>query len=87
MGVCVGSVLLYLIGFWSEADIKLMIGLSFWITKQYLVYMCFFYLLIVFIIGVIWMFKNKSFKVAIRYPAGPVFLSAFCLTFVSAQLI
>jgi len=74
------SVVLCLIGFWSEADVKLAIGLSFWLSKQYLIFMCFFYLLIVFMIGLVWIVKNKNLKVELKYPAGPVFLSSFCLT-------
>lgn len=76
------SIVLYLIGFWSEADVKLAIGLSFWLPKQYLILMCFFYLLIVFIIGVVWIVKNRNLQVNLHYPAGPVFLGSFCLTII-----
>lgn len=82
--VLVSSVLafvLYFVGFWSEADVKLVIGLSFWITKPYLILMCFFYLIIVFGIGIVWMIRHKNIHVNLHYPAGPVFLGAFCLAF------
>lgn len=78
-GTSVLSIILFAIGFWSEADVKLAIGLSFWLSKQYLILMCFFYLFIVFIIGLVWMIKNRDLKVNLHYPAGPVFLGSFCL--------
>ena len=87
LGSSVSAIILYLIGFWSEADVKLTVGLSFWLLKQYLVLMCFFYLLIVFAIGVTFIIKNRSLAVKVRYPAGPVFLCAFCLTFIVFRLI
>lgn len=74
------SIILYLSRFWSEADVKLAIGICFWLTKQYLLLMCFFYFLIVFLIGFIWMIKNRSLKINLQYPAGPVFLASFFLT-------
>jgi len=82
LGSGVLSFFLYLIGFWAEADVKLAIGLSFWLMKQYLILMCFFYLVIVFIIGIAWIIKNKCLKVKIYYPAGPVFLLSFCFTII-----
>lgn len=82
LGSSILTIVLYLIGFWAEADVKLAIGLSFWIPKQYLILMCFFYLVIVFAIGIVWMIANRSLKVSLHYPAGPVFLTSYWLAFV-----
>jgi len=82
LGSSVLSIVLYLIGFWSEADVKLAIGLAFWLPRESLILMLFFYFVIVLVMGVVWMIKNKSLNVKFRYPAGPVFLGSFCLTII-----
>ncbi|MGE4282342.1 MAG: prepilin peptidase [Clostridia bacterium] len=80
--VIIISFILYGIKFWAEGDVKLVIGLSFWVDSIFLMIMGFWYCCLIMIYGIVCMIKNKSINIRLSYPAGVVILFSYVIALV-----